>query len=209
MKAKLMSAAAPAGAGFTLAAGPGGAPGGRPAGGPKVWALVFEPGEEAIAGLTAFAREHRLAGSQLTAIGAFSDVTLGYFQRESREYRRIRLEEQVEVLSLVGDIALENGQPKVHAHVVIGRGDATVRGGHLLEGHVWPTLEVILQESPRQLVRRFDPAIGIALIDLDAAEPPAQAATPPPAAPGGPLGAAARAPAPPPSRRSSRPPKPP
>jgi hypothetical protein len=141
--------------------------------GAAVWALVFEPGDEAIAGLTAFAREHGLAGSQLSAIGAFSDVTLGYFERNLREYRRIRLEEQVEVLSLNGDIALENGQPKVHAHVVIGRGDATVRGGHLLEGHVWPTLEVMVQESPRKLVRRFDPEIGIALIDLDAAEPPA------------------------------------
>src|SRR5260370_24719232 len=95
--------------------------------GPAVWALVLERGDEAIAGLTAFAREKGLAGSQLTAIGAFSDVTLGYFERNLHEYRRIRLEEQVEVLSLNGDIALENGQPKVHAHVVIGRGDATVR----------------------------------------------------------------------------------
>jgi len=138
--------------------------------GPAVWALVFESGDEVIGGLTAFALEHGLGGSHLTAIGAFSDVTLGYFERDLREYRRIRLEEQVEVLSLNGGIALENGKPKVHAHVVIGRGDATVRGGHLLEGHVWPTLEVILQESPRQLLRRFDPAVGIALIDLDAAE---------------------------------------
>ena len=146
--------------------------------GPAIWTLVFEAGDEAMSGLNAFARDHHLAGSQLTAIGAFSDVTLGYFQRESREYRRIRLEEQVEVLSLVGDVALENGQPRVHAHVVIGRGDATVRGGHLLEGHVWPTLEVVVQESPRQLVRRFDPEVGIALIDLDAAEPQPAAAAP-------------------------------
>jgi predicted DNA-binding protein with PD1-like motif len=146
--------------------------------GPEVWALVFERGDEAVAGLTAFAREHHLAGSQLTAIGAFSDVTLGYFERGNRAYRRIRLEEQVEVLSLVGDVALEEGLPKVHAHVVIGRGDATVRGGQLLEGHVWPTLEVILQESPRQLVRSFDPEVGIPLIDLDAAEPPVAAGAP-------------------------------
>ncbi|MBV8202302.1 MAG: DNA-binding protein [Acidobacteria bacterium] len=166
--------------------------------GAAVWALVFERGDEVISGLTAFAREHRLAGSQLSAIGAFSDVTLGYFERSLREYRRIRLEEQVEVLSLNGDIALENGQPKIHAHVVIGRGDATVRGGHLLEGHVWPTLEVIVQESARKLVRRFDPEVGIALIDLEAAEPsPGES----PAAKAPAAGAAAAAQAPPPARR--------
>jgi uncharacterized protein len=183
MKAKRMSAGAGA------SARPASWPGKPEPAGSAVWALVFERGDEAIAGLNAFAREHGLAGSQLTAIGAFSDVTLGYFERNSREYRRIRLEEQVEVLSLVGDIALENGQPKVHAHVVIGRADATVRGGHLLEGHVWPTLEVIVRESPHHLVRRFDPEVGIALIDLDA-EPPAaatvEAATKTPVAPGPP-----------------------
>jgi len=165
MKAKRMSAGAGAGA-STRSAGSPAKP--EPPGG-AVWALVFERGDEAIAGLTAFAREHGLTGSQLTAIGAFSDVTLGYFERTSREYRRIRLEEQVEVLSLVGDIALENGQPKVHAHVVIGRADATVRGGHLLEGHVWPTLEVIIRETPAELRKTHRPDIGLALINLDEA----------------------------------------
>ncbi len=202
MKAKRMSAGAAAPAGSP------GSPAQPESRGSAVWALVFERGDEAIAGLTAFAREHRLAGSQLTAIGAFSDVTLGYFERTGREYRRIRLEEQVEVLSLVGDIALENGQPKVHAHVVIGRADATVRGGHLLEGHVWPTLEVILQESPHQLVRRFDPEVGIALIDLDAAEPPPAASATAAgtsaagAAPAEAATTAAAAPGPPPTRQA-------
>jgi hypothetical protein len=60
------------------------------------WALVLDKGEEAVAALTAFAKAHDVTAAHFTAIGAFSDVTLGYFDRQTREYRRIPLDEQVE-----------------------------------------------------------------------------------------------------------------
>ncbi len=135
--------------------------------GEKSYALVLRTGEEVMAALTAFAQEHRLHASHLPAIGAFSDVTLGYFAWDLKRYTRIPLHEQVEVLSLVGDIVLEKGRPKIHAHVVVGKADGTAHGGHLLEAHVRPTLEVILMESPRYLMRAPDPESGLALIDLD------------------------------------------
>ncbi len=136
-------------------------------GGAKTYALVFETGDEVMAGLTAFAREKGLAGSHLTAIGAFRDVTLGYFDWDRKDYRRIPIAEQVEVLSLVGDVALdESGGPKVHAHVVVGKADGSAHGGHLLEAHVRPTLEVTLVETPAHLQRRYDPEARLALIRL-------------------------------------------
>jgi len=136
--------------------------------GPRTWVLIFDKGDEPVAGLTAFAKAQKLGAAHFTAIGAFSDVTLGYFDRAKRDYKKIPLHEQVEVLSLLGDIALDNGEPKVHAHVVVGRADGEARGGHLLEAHVWPTLEVVLVESPRHLRKRHDPETGLALIDPSA-----------------------------------------
>ena len=133
--------------------------------GPRTWVLIFDKGDEPVAGLTAFAKAQNLGAAHFTAIGAFSDVTLGYFDRAKRDYKKIPLHEQVEVLSLLGDVALDKGEPKVHAHVVIGRADGEARGGHLLEAHVWPTLEVVLVESPRHLRKRHDPETGLALID--------------------------------------------
>ncbi len=132
--------------------------------GGKTFALIFDTGDEVMKGLTDFAKQHRLAGSHFTAIGAFRDVTLGYFDWEKKDYKKIPLSEQVEVLSLVGDIALDKGEPKVHAHVVVGRSDGSTRGGHLVEAHVRPTLEVILTESPRHLHREYDPEARLALI---------------------------------------------
>jgi len=134
--------------------------------GGATYAVVFETGDEVMAGLIDFAKAHDLDGGHFTAIGAFSSATLGFFDVERKEYGRIPIDEQVEVLSFVGDVALENREPKIHAHAVLGLVDGTTRGGHMLEAHVRPTLELILIESPAHLKRRFDPAAGLALIRL-------------------------------------------
>ena len=112
--------------------------------GETTFALIFDKGDEVVAELTAFARKRQVTAAHFTAIGALSDVTLGFFDRNKKDYTKIPVAEQVEVLSLVGDIALDGREPKVHAHVVIGKADGTAHGGHLIAGHVWPTLELIL-----------------------------------------------------------------
>lgn len=128
--------------------------------------LVFDSGDEVISTLTAFAKDNHIAAGHFTAIGAFSDVGLGYFDVQKKDYLKNQVNEQVEVVSLIGDIALDKGKPKVHAHVVVGKKNGAAMGGHLLEAHVRPTLELVLQDSGEQLKRKFDPESGLALIDL-------------------------------------------
>jgi len=132
----------------------------------KTFAVILETGEEAMGALLAFAKEHKVTAGHFTGIGAFSRLVLGYFDWEKKEYLRNTLDEQVEVVSLIGDIALEKNQPKIHAHLVAGRRDGRAMGGHFIEGVVRPTLEIVLVESPVYLRREFDPASGIALIKL-------------------------------------------
>jgi predicted DNA-binding protein with PD1-like motif len=135
----------------------------------RTWALVFENGDEVVSTLQAFAAQTQITAARFTAIGAFRDATLGYFDWEKKTYEKIPVHEQVEVLALVGDVALESDAPKIHAHVVVGKRDGTAHGGHLLEAHVRPTLEVMLTESPAHLRRSFDPQSGLALIDIGVA----------------------------------------
>ena len=131
----------------------------------KTYVLVFDTGDEVMKNLKNFAAEHHLAASSFTAIGAFQEVTLGYFEWDKKDYKKIPLREQVEVVSLIGDIGRdEQERPALHAHVVVGTSDGRAHGGHLLEAIVRPTLELILVESPTYLQRRHDPATGLALI---------------------------------------------
>src|SRR5262245_47293883 len=111
-------------------------------------AVILDRGDEVMGALQGFAAAHRLTASCLTAIGALESAAIGFFDWERKTYERIAVDEQVEVLSLVGDIALDGDKPKVHAHVVLGRRDGSTVGGHLLEARVRPTLEVIVVDSP-------------------------------------------------------------
>jgi hypothetical protein len=135
--------------------------------GEKTYAIVFDKGDEVVEGLLFFAREKKVQASHFTAIGALSDVTLGYFNWTKKTYDKISIREQIEVLSLVGNIVFDNGDPKLHAHVVIGKSDGTAHGGHFMEGHVRPILEVILVESPSHLHRKMDNETGLALITFE------------------------------------------
>lgn len=132
---------------------------------PKTYVLIFDTGDELASGLKQFAADQKLAGSSFKAIGAFSSVKLGWFNWQTKKYQTaVELNEQVELLSLIGDIAVKDGKPQVHAHVVIGRSDGTAHGGHLLEARVRPTCELILTESPVHLQKQLDPDSGLALI---------------------------------------------
>jgi predicted DNA-binding protein with PD1-like motif len=130
------------------------------------YALIFETGDEVISELKRFANEHQLKASRFTAIGAFSEAELGFFDFGSKEYKKIKVDQQVEVLSLLGDVALYGDESQVHAHVVLGRADGMAMGGHLLNAKVHPTLEVILEESPGYLQRRIDDETGLPLIKI-------------------------------------------
>lgn len=139
-------------------------------GGQRTFAVIMDQGDEAMEQLRSFAEREGIDAAQITGIGAFEDVTLRYFDWGTKEYRDNPIDEQVEVAALIGDVSeKEDGTPEVHIHLVVGRRDGSALAGHLKSGHVRPTLELVVTESPAHLRRRKDPESGLALIDLAAA----------------------------------------
>jgi predicted DNA-binding protein with PD1-like motif len=132
---------------------------------PKTFILMFETGEELVDGLLQFAKLQKVSAASFNAVGALSSVRLGWFSWESKRFEpSVTLDEQVELLSLMGDVALKDGEPVVHAHAVIAKKDGTAHGGHLLNASVRPNCEVFLTESPAKLRRFIDQDSGLALI---------------------------------------------
>lgn len=133
--------------------------------GQRTFVVVLQTGDEAIASLKSFIESERVSAAQLSAIGAFSSAVLGYFDWQTKEYLRNSIDEQLEVASLLGDVALTADQkPALHVHAVLGRRDGSALAGHLLSAQVRPTLEVILTEQPAHLRKVHDPESGLALI---------------------------------------------
>lgn len=138
------------------------------AGGQRTFAVILQTGDEVMTCLSDFVTRERITAAQVSAIGALSDAELLYFDWETKDYRKIPVNEQVEVASLLGDVAEADGKPALHLHIVIGRRDGSAMAGHLGAAHVRPTLEVIVTESPAHLRKRRDPESGLALIRTDA-----------------------------------------
>lgn len=134
----------------------------------QTFVLILDPGEEAFAAIAGFANEQDITAASVSAIGAFAEAKLGWFDIEAKAYRPISVREQCEVLSLMGDIAQgDDGKASLHLHAVLGLADGTVRGGHFISGSVRPTLEVTVRETVGHLRRKRDADLGLALISLE------------------------------------------
>lgn len=136
----------------------------------RTFFLVFDRGDEVIATLRSFAERKGIRGGSFAAIGAFERATIAWWSWTSKEYERREVEEQLEVLALIGDITVENGRPKVHAHVSLGLRDGIGVGGHLLEATVRPTLEMQIVDYGLPLTRVRDKETGLSLIGMDGSD---------------------------------------
>jgi predicted DNA-binding protein with PD1-like motif len=131
----------------------------------KTYLLVYHTGQEVMSGLLAFARQHGLVAGHLTGIGAVSDAVIGYFDPEKKAYLRTREHGQAEVLSLAGNLSLNDNEPFFHVHTVLGLRDGSARGGHLFAATARPTVEVVLTASREPVRQKIDPATGLSLLD--------------------------------------------
>ena len=133
----------------------------------KQYAVIFSEGDEAYSGLLDFAEKYHVTSGHFTAIGALSSAVLGWFDPQKKMYRENSIHEQLEVAAMTGDLALYDGKPALHTHIVIGHANGRADGGHLIEAIVSPTLEVFVTVDPVTLQKKYDPATDLTLIDAD------------------------------------------
>lgn len=132
------------------------------------YVAIFRTGEEAMQGLASLAKDEGLQAAHFHGIGALQAATFAFFDWDIKGYRDITVDEQFEILSLVGNMSLRpDGEPMIHAHITLGRPDGTMVGGHLKEAHIRPTLEVFIEATPQTLRRAHDDESGLDLIDPD------------------------------------------
>jgi len=131
----------------------------------KQYAVIFYQGDEAFSGLLEFAEKYHVTSAHFTAIGALNGATLGWFDPQRKMYKRTPINGQHEVIAMIGDIALYQGKPAVHTHMVVAGPDGTTRAGHVLAAFASPTLEVMVTVDPVTMQKRLDPETDLTLID--------------------------------------------
>ena len=134
--------------------------------GERTYAVIFAKGDEIMSGLTEFAVREKLVAGYFTAFGALESARFGWFDRAQNAYRNIPIDQQVEMISLIGDVGVVNGVPQIHAHGAVGFPDGQVHGGHLLEAVVWPTVELFFTAYRTPLIKTHDAETNLSLFDL-------------------------------------------
>jgi predicted DNA-binding protein with PD1-like motif len=133
----------------------------------KNYVIVFAKGDDILSGLTAFAEQNHVTCAHFTGIGAVSAATLGCYDRDKQMYHIIPIKGQAETVSFIGNIATYKDKPTVHVHLSVAQTDGTIKGGHLFEGYVWPTLEIFLTSEPVTLNKKLEPETGFVLLEPD------------------------------------------
>jgi predicted DNA-binding protein with PD1-like motif len=128
--------------------------------------LRFMSGETFPGPLLEWLARERVGYAVLTGLGAVRGATVSYWNAETQQYETHQLAEQMEVTSLVGNVALRDGTPFIHAHANFGRRDLSVVGGHVNELIVHPTLEVWLRSEPLEVQRELDESCGLYVMQL-------------------------------------------
>ncbi len=128
------------------------------------YVLRLDPGEDVRATLLDFIRREDIRGGYFIAFGAFSRLKLQYFKTSLKRYEDHEINQQVEVVSLLGNIARENGQPVIHMHAAVADEQLRTYSGHVSDGTVRPTLEVFLTSFEGEIRRERDAATGLELI---------------------------------------------
>lgn len=128
--------------------------------------LRFETGEQIAATLLEWLGTEAIGFATMTGLGAVSGATISYWNAETRQYEAHELNEQMEVVSLIGNVTIKEGAPFTHIHVTLGRRDLSIIGGHFNDATVHPNLEIWLQRESETVERLLDETSGIFLMHL-------------------------------------------
>jgi len=125
-----------------------------------------ETGEHAAEAVTEVLRRENVTYASLTGLGAVRWAKFAYYNATTKSYEEHEIDEQMEVISLVGNTTLRDGVPFIHWHVALARHDMSMIGGHFLDAVIRPTLEVWLRRESAEVHRVFDEGSGLALMQL-------------------------------------------
>jgi predicted DNA-binding protein with PD1-like motif len=132
--------------------------------GVKEFVLVFAKGDEVLSGISDFASQQHVTAAHFTAIGALKQATTAWFDVNRKSYKLNHVKQQLELISLIGDIALHEGKPAVHVHYSVGLSDGSMQGGHLVEAITFPTVELFMTVYATPLQKKLDKETDLVLI---------------------------------------------
>lgn len=123
-------------------------------------------GDEIMSNLASVAEKEKINAAEVTGIGAVDKVTLAFYKLATKDYEYIDLEEEFEVLSMLGNLTRNQGKFHPHIHIILGREDLSAIGGHLVEAFTSVTMEIVINVINGRIDRQPVEEVQLDLMDL-------------------------------------------
>jgi predicted DNA-binding protein with PD1-like motif len=130
--------------------------------------LRLEPGDNILDSIQQFCSGHNLNNASVEGIGSVDSPTLAHYTMNTRQFTDKNFKGIFEVDSLLGNVAIVDGQPFAHVHATVSGPDMIAHAGHLVAGTCSATMEIILYGYPSHHWKRQDDTIGLKVWDFDA-----------------------------------------
>ncbi|MBN1216674.1 MAG: DNA-binding protein [Candidatus Lokiarchaeota archaeon] len=126
------------------------------------------PDEDIIDSLIKIVKKHNIKSGLINIIGALKKVTLGYFDITQKDYKFETIIDDVELLSCMGNISYKDEDPLIHLHIIVGRNDFSVNGGHLGQPSIISvTGEVYIYETSSKIKRLYNNQFKVSLLNIN------------------------------------------
>lgn len=130
----------------------------------ELMVLRFDVGDNLFETLEEFVKSNNINSGNFSAIGSAKEATLSYFNLETKQFEDQKIIENIEIVSLSGNIAWMNNEPIIHAHGVFSKKDLSTFGGHVKKLVISATCEVVLNTFNEQIFRKHDGITGLNLL---------------------------------------------
>ena len=129
--------------------------------------ISLKTGDEIVESITSIFKEEKIYSGMINGIGAINQVQLGFYNLESKKYKKKYFNDDYELTSLMGNIALKDGNPFVHIHINMSDENFDVIGGHLFSAVTAASAEVIVLLDNQHIKRELDQKVGLYLWDFN------------------------------------------
>jgi predicted DNA-binding protein with PD1-like motif len=99
-------------------------------------------------------------GVLISAIGMLKQAELNFFAGTGR-YSPVLFPEPMELVSMTGNVILQDGEYNFHLHAVLARRNKETVAGHLSKGKVNVTNEIVILKTDVPAARTLDEATGL------------------------------------------------
>ena len=117
--------------------------------------------EEIVNALTNFCEDKGIKSGTISGIGAINELTLRFFNPDTKAYVDKRFCEQMEISNLTGNISSMDGKAYLHLHVTVGRSDYSALAGHLLSATLNGAGEFVVEDYGEPVTRAYNSDLGL------------------------------------------------